>query len=83
MEFTLYILQSAKDNSYYIGFKSDLTQRLGYHNSRKSRYTSKKMHCQVVYTENFKTPSEAMKSEKFLKKQRKREFDWRLNDKTK
>ena len=74
MDFIVYILQSKKDNSYYIGFTSDLNQRLKYHNSGKSRYTSKKMPWKVVYTEKFNTRSEAMKREKFLKKQKNQEF---------
>jgi len=67
-------LQSQKDNSFYIGFTSNLNQRLEYHNYGKSRYTSKKMPWKIVYTENFKTRSEAIRREKFLKKQRNHEF---------
>ena len=69
MDFTVYILQSEKDNSFYIGFTSDLNQRLSYHNSGKSRYTSKKMPWKVVYTETFKTRSEAVRREKFTSPQ--------------
>jgi len=74
MDYTVYILQSENDNSFYIGYTSNLTQRIEYHNSGKSRYTSKKMPWKIVYTENFKTRSEAIRREKFLKKQRNHEF---------
>ncbi|MBW6535545.1 MAG: GIY-YIG nuclease family protein [Mariniphaga sp.] len=67
-------MQSELDESFYIGYSSNLEQRLQYHNSGKSRYTSKKMPWKLVYTENFETRSEALKREKFLKKQRNREF---------
>ncbi|SHJ02271.1 putative endonuclease [Tangfeifania diversioriginum] len=81
MDFIVYILQSKKDNSYYIGFTSDLNQRLEYHNSGKSRYTSRKMPWKIVYTEKHKTRAEAMLSERFLKKQRNKEFYKRLIEK--
>ena len=83
MGFTVYILQSEKDGSYYIGFTSNLNQRLEYHNSGKSRYTSKKMPWKVVYTELFETRSEAIRREKFLKKQKNHEFYKKLIDEKK
>jgi putative endonuclease len=79
----VYILQSEKDGSYYIGFTSNLNQRLEYHNSGKSRYTSKKMPWKVVYTELFETRSEAIRREKFLKKQKNHEFYKKLIDEKK
>ncbi len=42
MKFIVYIIQSENDGSFYIGFTSDIEQRLSYHNSGKSRYTSRK-----------------------------------------
>ena len=76
--YLVYILQSEMDESFYIGFTSDIIQRLEYHNSGKSRYTSKKMPWKLVYYEEYKTRSEAMIREKFLKKQRNHEFYLRL-----
>ena len=52
MDYTVYILQSENDNSFYIGYTSNLTQRIEYHNSGKSRYTSKKMPWKNIYTKN-------------------------------
>jgi putative endonuclease len=78
MKFTVYILQSEKDGSFYIGFTSNLEQRLSYHNAGKSRYTSRKIPWKLVYTEEFSTRSEAMKRERFLKQQRNRVFYERL-----
>jgi len=71
-------LQSQKDNSFYIGFTSNLNQILEYHNSGKSRYTSKKMPWKVVYTEKFEIRSEAIRREKFLKNQKNHEFYMKL-----
>ncbi|MBN1986740.1 MAG: GIY-YIG nuclease family protein [Prolixibacteraceae bacterium] len=68
IKFTVYIIQSEKDDSFYIGFTSNIEQRLSYHNSGKSRYTSRKMPWRLVYTEEFSTRSEAVKRERFFKK---------------
>lgn len=78
MEFKVYILQSHLDGSYYIGYTTDLEKRLSNHNSGKSNYTSKKIPWKVVYSENFATKSEALRREKFLKKQKNSEFYLRL-----
>ncbi|WP_372949967.1 GIY-YIG nuclease family protein [Mariniphaga sp.] len=78
MKFTVYILESELDESFYIGYSSNLEQRMQYHNSGKSRYTSKKMPWKLVYSESFDSRTEALKREKFLKKQRNREFYKRL-----
>ena len=74
MIFKVYILQSKKDGTYYIGYTTDLNRRLSEHNSGKSTYTSLKMPWNVVYYERFSTRTEALKREKFLKKQRNRTF---------
>ena len=78
MEYWVYIIQSDFDQSFYIGFTSNIEQRLSYHNSGKSRYTSRKMPWKLVYSEKYQTRSEAIKREKFLKKQRNRNFYKRL-----
>ena len=62
------------DGTYYIGYTTDLNRRLTEHNSGKSSYTSGKMPWKVVYYEIFSTKKEALKREKFLKKQRNRTF---------
>ncbi|RIJ46624.1 GIY-YIG nuclease family protein [Maribellus luteus] len=78
MTYFVYILQSDQDESYYIGFTSNLEIRLEYHNSGKSKYTSRKMPWKLVYSESYASKSEAMKREKFLKQQRNRTFYERL-----
>ena len=74
MKFKVYILQSEKDGTYYIGYTTDLNRWLTEHNSGKSIYTSGKIPWEVVYHEIFPTKTEALKREKFLKKQRNRTF---------
>ena len=78
MPFTVYILQSEKDGSFYIGSTENIDNRLIQHNSGLSKYTRKKTPWKIVYTETFETRSEAMSREYFLKKQRNREFYARL-----
>ncbi|MFV0592833.1 MAG: GIY-YIG nuclease family protein [Draconibacterium sp.] len=78
MSYFVYILQSDQDGSYYIGFTSDLEVRLVYHNSGKSQYTSRKMPWKLVYSESCASRSEAMKRERFLKRQRNKSFYERL-----
>ncbi|MFD0863838.1 GIY-YIG nuclease family protein [Sungkyunkwania multivorans] len=76
--FYTYIIQSEKDGSYYTGYSSDLDDRLLRHNTGKSRYTSKRMPWVLVYSEVFTTKTEAIKRERFLKRQKSREFYERM-----
>jgi putative endonuclease len=76
--FFTYIIQSQVDHSFYIGHTHDLQQRLDFHNQGLSQYTSTKTPWKIVYFEQFETKGEAMKRERFLKKQRNRDFYLRL-----
>jgi putative endonuclease len=77
-KYFVYILRSMVDNSFYIGFSTDVERRLKEHNTGKSRYTKVKMPWKVVYFEECITKKDALKREKFLKAQRNREFYERL-----
>ena len=70
----VYILQSKVDKTFYIGYTSNLDLRLKEHNEGKSRYTKKKIPWKIVYSETFENKSEAIKRERFLKKQKNKEF---------
>ena len=72
--FYVYILESKCDNSFYIGQTEDLEKRLDFHNQGLSKYTSRKTPWHIVYFEEYKTRTEAIKRERFLKKQRNRDF---------
>jgi len=72
--FFTYIIQSDKDKSLYIGFTKDLKSRLIYHNKGLSTYTSKKVPWKLVYFEKYENKTEALKRERFLKKQKNKEF---------
>ena len=64
--FFVYILKSELDNSFYIGYTSNLERRLEEHNTGKSRYTSKKKPWKLKYYEEFESKSDAIKWEIFL-----------------
>ena len=68
----IYILQSKKDHSYYVGQTNDLKVRLNQHNEGLSRYTASKRPLDLVYYETFKTRSEAIKREIEIKKKKSR-----------
>lgn len=66
--FYTYILQTKIDSSYYIGSTSNIAKRLERHNLGFSRYTRKKVPWKIVYFEEFKTRSDALKREKQIKR---------------
>ncbi len=49
----IYILESLKDKSHYIGISSDPKRRLEEHNSGKSLYTKRKRPWIIIYTETY------------------------------
>jgi putative endonuclease len=66
-KFTVYILASEKDNSWYIGFTSDLDKRLKDHNNGRTITTSRKMPWEVIYYEVSFSKYDAIAREKYLK----------------
>jgi len=62
-----YILQSQKDQTFYIGSTSDLKQRFKVHNQKGAKYTSSKAPFELVWYGSFKTKSLAQEFEKYLK----------------
>ena len=78
MNYFVYIIQSLADSSFYIGYTSNIELRLKKHNNGLSRYTSKKLPWKLVYSESFNNKSEAIKRERFLKKQKNTDFYNRL-----
>jgi putative endonuclease len=64
----VYVLQSQKDNSYYIWYTSNIWQRLQQHNDLKnSWYTKAKQPRNLIYYEAFTDKSKALLREKRLK----------------
>lgn len=66
MPFT-YILLSQRDNKYYIGCTTNISQRLEQHNSGKVKSTKHRVPLSIVKTEEYETLSQARLRENYLK----------------
>jgi putative endonuclease len=65
--FYVYILQSEKDKSLYIGYSSDLRKRLIRHNEKQVTSTKHKIPWKLIYYEAYLEKKDATGREKFLK----------------
>lgn len=65
--FCVYILQSEKDNRYYIGYTSDIKMRLIWHNEGKNVSTKHRRPLKLIYKEEFPTKKEAIQRERKIK----------------
>lgn len=64
----VYIIKSEKTNRYYIGYTSNLNDRLRHHNSGSTASTKSGIPWNIVYTENFPTKKEAWLREHQIKR---------------
>jgi len=77
--FTVYVLYSPSYNKIYVGFTSDLENRLRSHNIFASKgWTIKFRPWEILFTESFETKTEAMKREKQLKSAKGRNYIWQV-----
>ncbi|MFP8487744.1 GIY-YIG nuclease family protein [Gracilimonas sp. Q87] len=77
--FTVYALYSPSHQKIYIGYTSDLEQRLLSHNSLgKKGWTIKYRPWKLAYTEEQDTKKEAIHRKKQLKSAKGREFIWEV-----
>ena len=67
MFYYVYVLQSLKDKSLYIGYTQNLKQRLNEHNSGKSRATKPHMPYKLIFYEAFLSKKDAKHREEYLK----------------
>lgn len=63
----LYLLQSEKTKKYYVGFTSNLKERLNQHNAGKVQSTKPNIPYKLIYFEGFRSKEDALKREKKLK----------------
>jgi putative endonuclease len=68
----VYILQSQKDGSYYVGASKNVETRLDQHNRGAGRSTRARRPWRLIYTEEHNTRSEAVRREGEIKKQKSR-----------
>ena len=77
--YTVYALYSESYQKIYIGYTSNMEQRLRSHNELSQKgYTLRFRPWKLVYSEVFETKSEAMQREKSLKSAKGRAFIWEL-----
>jgi putative endonuclease len=74
MNFTVYILKSQKDNSFYVGVTNNLIRRVNEHQKGLSKSTKNKVPWQLVYQEKFDTIKSAYHREKEIKSRKKRKY---------
>jgi putative endonuclease len=67
MSHFVYILQSQKDQKYYIGITSNIENRLAFHNSGRQRSTRTRIPFKLIYIESFITKAEAFRREQQIK----------------
>ena len=71
--FSVYILRNEKTGRHYTGHSSNLTQRLGQHNSGITKSTKNRGPWLLIYQEAFAIRAEAMRREKYFKSGKGRE----------
>ncbi|MBU4348488.1 GIY-YIG nuclease family protein [Patescibacteria group bacterium] len=65
--YCVYLLQSFKNKSLYVGCTSDLKNRLLIHNQGKSYHTKKFMPWKLIYCETYISKKDAFSREQSLK----------------
>jgi putative endonuclease len=70
----VYILQSIRDNSYYIGCTGNIEDRLCEHNFGRTGYSKKKRPWKLIYKEEYKTEKEAINRERYLKRLKSKKY---------
>jgi putative endonuclease len=67
MSYIVYILFSESKNRFYIGFTSNLEERIIRHNQKSKGFTGNVNDWKVVYIENYNTKAEAQERELKIK----------------
>jgi putative endonuclease len=72
MPYYAYILQSLRDNSYYIGQTADIEKRILMHNQGRCKSTKGRVPWRLIYYETFASRKKAIRREKEIKSRKKR-----------
>ena len=72
--FSVYVIRSERTDKIYIGQTADIEKRIFHHNSGREKYTEIASDWKLVYSKEYKTKQEALKSENFIKSQKSRVF---------
>jgi putative endonuclease len=63
----VYAIKSEVNGDIYIGYSTDLSQRMAEHNSGKANYTNRYKPWNLVYYESYRSKIDAQEREKRLK----------------
>ncbi len=74
MSYFTYIIYSQKNDKYYTGSSEDTEKRLQQHNWSRTPSTKTGIPWKLVYIEEYKTRSEAVKREYEIKKKKSRKY---------
>ena len=74
MPYHVYILQSIKDKTYYVGSTNNLKDRIMRHNEGRVSYTKARRPWKLVYFEEHPNRSSAAKRETEIKGHKRRSF---------
>jgi putative endonuclease len=74
MSYYVYILQSEKNDSYYVGSSDNPQARLIDHNLGRSSYSKNNRPFKLVFTQEFASLSESRNVEKKIKSWKRRDF---------
>ena len=74
MAYFVYILESLRDGTYYVGSTNNLSDRLERHNQGRSRYTKVKRPWILVFSEKFPDRSAAVKREQEIKRRKSSDY---------
>jgi len=67
MFYYVYVLKSEKDGNNYVGYTSDLRERIILHNAGKVQSTKNRLPLKLIYFEGCLNQQDATKREKYLK----------------
>ena len=81
MGFYVYILFSASQNKYYVGYSTDLEQRIRKHNAKHKGFTGKAADWVLVYSESYESKKSAMEREQKIKSWKSRKMIQQLINK--
>ena len=65
--FYTYVLRSLKDMNYYVGYTSNIVNRINEHNKCKVLSTKKRVPLKLIYWEGCLNQQDATRREKYLK----------------
>ncbi|CAB1076745.1 hypothetical protein D1AOALGA4SA_4540 [Olavius algarvensis Delta 1 endosymbiont] len=74
MTYYVYIIQSQKNESYYIGTTRNLSDRIERHNQGRSKFTKAKRPWKLVYSKEYPDRSSAMKREYAIKRRKSKDY---------